>query len=145
MDVPINYLAVLVAAIINMALGMAWYGPLFGKYWMRVIGHTDEDRMRAMSGEGRKAMMRSTLIGFILALISNYVLAHFIVFAASYNGMTGAAAGAICGFWLWLGFMLLATSGSYLWEMKAAKLWAVYAGYYLVILLVNGALLGGWM
>jgi hypothetical protein len=33
--IPINYWAVLAAALFTIALGFLWYGPLFGKSWMR--------------------------------------------------------------------------------------------------------------
>jgi hypothetical protein len=140
--VPINWLAILVASIINMGLGTLWYGPLFGKPWMAMTGV----RMDAVpAGERNKAMWKSMVIAFVLALVSNYVLAHIIAFGDAYTGATGVAGGLAGGFWAWLGFMLIATSGVYLWESKPLKLWAIYAGYYLVLLLINGALIGWWM
>lgn len=33
-----NYLVVLAAAVASIALGMVWYGLLFGKVWMRLSG-----------------------------------------------------------------------------------------------------------
>ena len=33
----VNYLAVLVAAALEIGLGALWYGPLFGKPWMAAI------------------------------------------------------------------------------------------------------------
>ncbi len=41
-QVPINYLAVVVAAIANMVLGFLWYGSLFGKQWIKLSGFTAE-------------------------------------------------------------------------------------------------------
>ena len=38
MEIPINYLAVLAAAVSNMVLGFLWYGPLFGKTWSKLMG-----------------------------------------------------------------------------------------------------------
>ena len=39
-NVDVNYLAVLVAAIINMVIGSIWYSPSmgFGKSWMKYSG-----------------------------------------------------------------------------------------------------------
>jgi hypothetical protein len=34
----INWLGVLVATVIYMVLGALWYGPLFGKVWMKAMG-----------------------------------------------------------------------------------------------------------
>ena len=38
----INWLAVLVAALSTFILGGLWYGPLFGRTWMRASGMTEE-------------------------------------------------------------------------------------------------------
>ena len=42
----INWLAVLVAALIPFAIGFPWYGPLFGKQWMSSIGLSEEQTNR---------------------------------------------------------------------------------------------------
>ena len=38
----INYLAVIVAAIVGFSIGSLWYGPLFGKTWNREVGFREE-------------------------------------------------------------------------------------------------------
>ncbi len=40
--VPVNYVAVVVAALANMVIGYVWFGPLFGKMYMRLQGMTQE-------------------------------------------------------------------------------------------------------
>lgn len=37
--VPINYVAVVLAAVANMILGFVWFGPLFGKLWILTNGY----------------------------------------------------------------------------------------------------------
>ncbi|MGC9355126.1 MAG: DUF1761 domain-containing protein, partial [Mariniphaga sp.] len=39
----INYLAVIVAALSSFMVGWIWYGPLFGKSWMKLHGFTEEE------------------------------------------------------------------------------------------------------
>lgn len=39
----INYLAVLVAALVPMVMGALYYGPIFGKTWLDSLGYTEED------------------------------------------------------------------------------------------------------
>ena len=47
-SVDINYLAVFVAAIINMIIGSFWYSPLlFAKPWMRAL-NLDQKKMQDM-------------------------------------------------------------------------------------------------
>jgi len=38
METEINGWAVLVCGVVAMALGFVWYGPLFGKKWLELIG-----------------------------------------------------------------------------------------------------------
>lgn len=143
MILMINWAAVVVAAIINMVLGMLWYGPLFGKYWMSATG-VSRDAMQN-NPSAKSAMYRSMVIAFILALVQNFVFAHMIGFTSGLSGISGVQDGLWLGFFIWLGFVLPAHSGVTLWEGKPLKLWAVYSGYYLVLLLINGAVLGAWM
>jgi hypothetical protein len=138
--VPINYLAVVVAAIANMVIGFVWYGPLFGKTWMKLSGSTPEkiDSAKA-SGMGK-----TYLLAFVGSLIMSNVLAHALVFAAAYFEMSGISAGLMSGFWNWLGFIAPVTLGAVLWEGKSWALWLLMNGYYLVSLLVMGMILSVW-
>ena len=42
----INYLAILVSAILSMVVGSIWYGPLFGKKWAELIGADPNDKKK---------------------------------------------------------------------------------------------------
>lgn len=50
----------------------------------------------------------------------------------------------MAGFWNWLGFVAPVTLGAVLWEGKHWKLWFLNNGYYLVTLLLMGAVLALW-
>lgn len=41
---PVNWLAVLLGAVAFFAVGMVWYGALFGKVWQRESGMNDPRR-----------------------------------------------------------------------------------------------------
>ncbi|MEK7103137.1 MAG: DUF1761 domain-containing protein [Patescibacteria group bacterium] len=138
--VPINYVAVLVAGIISMVLGYLWYGPLFGKKWMALMGLSKEK----MAGKKSKDMTNQYGLMFVGSLIMAYAFAHSIIFASSYLQATGVSAGLMGGFWTWLGFIAPVTLGSVLWEGKSWKLWMLNNAYYLVLLLINGAMLSVW-
>lgn len=139
MPVPINYIAVLGAAIASFALGALWYGPVFGGHWKKLMGFTDES-LKAMPLTPMQAMAG----GAILTLAMSYVLAHALVFASTYMNVSGIPAGLQVGFWNWLGFIVPVTAGVFLWEGKPWTLWAFNAGYYLVALLLMGAILALW-
>jgi Protein of unknown function (DUF1761) len=138
--VPINYLAVLAAAIANMVIGSIWYGPLFGKIWMQLSGITPEK----IDASKAKGMGKSYSIAFVGSLVMSYVLAHALVFAGAYFKMSGMPAGLMSGFWNWLGFVAPVTLGAVLWEGKPWKLWVLMNGYYLVSLLIMGLILSVW-
>ena len=137
MITAVNWLAVLVASVINMALGMLWYGPLFGKQWIAMMGFTKQK----MDAAKKKGMAEQMVFAFISALVMNYVLAIFVGAVQA----TTAWSGALLGFWVWLGFVATVMLGSVLWEGRHMKLYAINVLHYLVLFMINGALLAVWM
>jgi hypothetical protein len=133
MDTGINYLAVLVATVAAFAVGWAWYGFLFQKQWMSLMG-ISADSMKSMPLTPTQAM----ILGFISTLVSVYVLAVFVSAAPS---LTGAS---ILVFWLWLGFVATTQLGSFLWEGRSIKLFLINASQSLVALFVAAIILVLW-
>ena len=130
MDVTINYVAVLVAAVASMGLGAIWYGPLFGKHWMALSGMKKED-----VDMSKGAMTKMYAAGFVIALVMAYVLAWWI-------GLSETRVSAfMTGFWLWLGFVATITYNSVLWGGRPKKLWLLDNGYYLLSLLMMSMIL----
>ncbi len=143
-QVVVNYFAIVVSAIINMALGFFWYGPLFGKQWVAMMGWSKKD-MEKGKEKMQKDGWKTYLLAFIGSLVMGFVLAHSLIFASSYLAISGLSAGIMAGFWSWLGFIAPVTLGSVLWEGKSWKLWLLMNGYYLVSLLMMGSILALWM
>jgi hypothetical protein len=139
--VPINYLAVLVSAVVMMVLGALWYGPIFGKQWARMMGFTPEKMAEAQ----KRSMAKSYILMALGALVMSFVLAHAVIFANAYLNMGGASAGLAVGFANWIGFIAPVSLGTVLWEGKSWKLWMINSGYYLVGLLIIGVILAVWM
>lgn len=135
--VDVNYLAVLVCGLLSMALGMTWYAPkVFGNTWMKEIGASTADIEKAKA----KGMGTSYALAFAGALLTAYVLSHFVDYATANTVGEGMQA----GFWAWLGFVVPVQLGSVLWDGKSGKYFAIVAGYYLVQLVVFGAVLATW-
>ncbi len=141
MGFPLNYWAIILVAVINMVIGFLWYGPVLGKVWMKEMGFTKE----SMDAQKAKGMTTSYVLMLVGALVMAYVLAVGVLFGVAYTKTGGAMGGLTAGFWYWLGFVAPVTMGSVLWEGKSWKLWALNAGYYLVVMLVGGAILGAWV
>ena len=130
---PINWLAVLVAAIIRMAVGFAWYSPpLLLKPWQALTGVTPET-MKAGLG---KAMV----VDVIASLVMSFALANIIVVANISDWLNGALA----GFWVWLGFQATLLLSLWGYENRSLKLIAINLGNNLIALLLMGALLAVW-
>ena len=138
--ITLNYLAVIGAAVASMIVGFVWYGPLFGKLWMKLSGITTAD----MESGKKKGMAKTYLLAFVGSLVMSYVLANFLVFASAYFNEVSVKGGLITGFWSWLGFVAPVTLGSVLWEGKSWKLWFLNNAYYLVTLSVMGLILAAW-
>ena len=139
-NVPINYVAVILAAVANMVMGFLWFGPIFGKQWIKMMGITPQQIEEAK----KKGMTQSYIIAFVGSFITAWVLAELAVFVESYLLIGAVAAGLKAGFLGWLGFTLLPLLNSVAWEGKSWNLWFLNASYYLVALMVMGAIVS-WM
>lgn len=139
-EVPINYWAVLVAAISSLVTGGIWYGPIFGKKWMSYMGWRPEEMERR-----KKSATVGYIVMFLGSLVMAFVLAHALVFASTYMKVSGASAGLMAGSWNWLGFVAPVTIGAVFWEGKPWGLFFLNAAYQLINLLVMGVILAVWM
>lgn len=135
----LNYWAILVCAVVAMVLGFVWYGPLFGKAWMRLTGCADMDE--AKRKEMQKKAMPMYLVQFVLVLVQIFVLATYSITFAPVISVINAL-------WIWLGFVMPTIAGSYMWSGDSRKnAWTkffIQAGFQLVSFLVFGAILGLW-
>ncbi len=134
-DIMINYWAVLGAAVASFVIGMLWYGPLFGKQWMKLAGITPAS-MKKMNMSPARAMT----LGFIVSLVTAYVLSHF-VDLLSVTTLGGAAQFA---FWAWLGLIAPINLGAWLWEGKPFNLFVLNTAYWLVSVIVMSGIVAVW-
>ncbi|HLD02949.1 MAG TPA: DUF1761 domain-containing protein [Candidatus Nanoarchaeia archaeon] len=136
-EVVINYWAVLVATIAAQVIGFLWYGPLFGKLWIKLSGFTDLDMAKARE----KGMAKSYILNFIASLVTAYVLAHFV----DYVGAASFGTALQLAFWLWLGFIVPVMLGIVIWEGKPARLYILNIVHYLISLVVMSVILALWI
>lgn len=137
MNVEVNYVAVLVAAIAAMALGFVWYSPMvLGKPWMKAKGYTPEQLK-----EEQKKMGPLYGLSFVLALITAYILTHIIAFSLNFYHYPELQTGLTSAFWVWLGFVMPVQTADEIFGSKNWKLLAINTAYQLVSLLVMGVVL----
>ncbi len=132
----INVMAVLVAAVVNVMIGMVWYSPAFlGNMWMDLSGMKPKNKTEEaqMKKDAMPAMVGSAVVSLIMA----YVLAHFVDFL---NVQT-ISQGAQLGFWVWLGFVGTVTLSDHLYTKNPIQLYFINTGYRLVSFLAMGAVL----
>jgi hypothetical protein len=136
MDIAVNYLAVLAAAVVAYAVGAVWHSPIgFGRYWMKLMGFTNND-MKDMPLTPPQAMA----IGFVVQLLQAFVLAHFVVLVNA----SDLSLAMQLGFWVWLGFLAPTLINGWLWEGKSPRLFVFNAAYALVSIEVMAVVLGLW-
>ena len=135
----VNYWAVFTGAILSMVLGFVWYGPLFGKKWMEIVGVNPDDQ------EARKKMQKSagSLYGvqFVLTLFQVTVLAYLVADSQGDGGVERAL-------WVWSAFIIPSLAGAVMWTNESSKMkWArflIQGGYQLVLFVIFGLLLQFW-
>lgn len=93
-----NYLAIILATLVQFAIGAVWYSALFGKLWGKIHGFDK------LSKETQDKMMKEMGpyygLQLLVTIITTVVLYIFIVFLPS-NWNVYALAG-----FFWLGFVL---------------------------------------
>lgn len=137
-SVAVNWVAVVVATVVAMALGFLWYSnTLFGKAWTKAMGWSAKD-MEKM----KKDMDMTKTYGMtaVAALVMAYVLAYFLGLLK----VTDAALGAQVGFWVWLGFVATTSLTNVVFEGKNWTSYWIGMGYQLVSLAAMGAIIASW-
>jgi hypothetical protein len=125
-DVPINYLAVFIAALVYFILGAIWYAPFaFGHRWYKhEQGKIEEHKISHQIG--------SYFCEFLLDLIIAFVLAFFIEFSQAEDYIDGF----IVALWIWVGFVATTHFSAVLWSRKSVKSFFIHATFILIGLLL---------
>jgi hypothetical protein len=129
----INFLAVIVAAFSAFIIGWLWYGPLFGKQWMKLNGFTKESIQT-----GGLSLPVIMIINYIATVLAALSIAIFI--GAESNLLFGIFAGFMIALF-WIGTSRL---NDVLYERKPWGLFLINLGYNLVIYMIMGAVIASW-
>jgi Protein of unknown function (DUF1761) len=131
-DVDLNWIAILVAALVPIVLGALWYSPvLFADPWLRAVGRTPEELGGAAVGYA---------LSVVSAVLSAYVLARIVKWAEVDDLWNGALVGLL----VWTGFVATVLAVTTFFGGRPRTLWLINAGYQLVALVLMGAILGAW-
>lgn len=160
MGIDINYLSLILAVVSNVVLGMLWYGPyMFGEQWMVLTGKSKEEIENA--GNMSKTYGIMVINAFLLAIVLSYLVkqelqAHYFNFPTKPTDMYVLRNDFVITFWgylyyglktgilTWVGLIATTSLTNALFSDKPLKLWAIDAGYWLVVILINCMIISLW-
>jgi len=128
--VGVNYLAIIVAAAVGMAVGAAWY-TLLAKSWMAAIGKT-ADELKPSPGP------------FIIAGISQLVMAAMLAGVIGHLGDVTIFNGVVSGIFVWVGFVATTLAVNHAFQGANRMLTVIDGGHWLAVLIIQGLVIGAF-
>lgn len=136
--IHINFIAVVVSAILAFVVGFLMHGPVLGKVWMRLanITPTGKEKFSDMYGQ--------MFWNFVVYLVTALGVAIVFSFAIGSGVFFGSMAwvGAVCGLLVWAAFLVPSSSIEVIWLGRSKKLWLFEAFSSLVVMVVMGLMIG---
>lgn len=123
---------ILAVAFGRFVLGWVWYSALFGDQWQQA--------MKESGKEGPKDPGQGLFFNFLAALATSFVICHLV----SELGITTMLAGALLGFFCWLGFVIPPQIDVLMFEKQHKDLFVINTVYHLIALVLMGAFYGIW-
>jgi hypothetical protein len=125
----INLLAVLVAGIVHMMIGLIWFMPkLFGNVWAELTGKEMKPASRWIAA----------------GIIGHQVMALVLAVIVKLANVTNVVGGIVVGVLVWIGFIVTLEIGELIWEKIPFKLFMIRVGNQLVGLSLAGSILAVW-
>lgn len=129
----VNFLAVIVSGVAAWVIGALWYSPLlFSKRWQKETGLSDDDV--------RQANMAVIFGGSLVLMIIMALGLAMHIQTGQADLMRGLKSGLLTGVF----FSATIIGINYLYQRKSITLWLIDAGYAVLFLGVEGAILGVW-
>lgn len=141
MELKINFVAVILAVIINFILGFIWYAALFSKAWTKEMGY--DPNMRP----DKRAMMKGMLLMIIGNFLFAWVLAFFLAgwqYIPGAEEMSSFTMGINSAISVWVGFFAPVHLSRVVWEKHSWKLFFINSGYHLVATIVVALIISLW-
>jgi hypothetical protein len=130
----INFLAVVIAAVVAWLVSAGWYMSL-GKIYQAAQGKTPEQCKVDMKKPG-------AFLPFIYAFIGNLVIASMLAGVLGHLGQVTLKNGVISGAFLWFGFILTTMVVNFCFSGRDKRLLLIDLGNWLIVMVVMGAVIG---
>ncbi len=129
----INWLAVGVAVVARVIIGMVWFSPIaFGPAFARASGRTP-----AETQAGLPLSIVSDVIG---AAAMAFAMVDVVALTAVRTWLTGLELGLFC----WLGFVVVTQFGLVMYELRSMRLFLISTAQWGLVLAAMGAIIGAW-
>lgn len=125
---------IFLTTLASMVLGGLWYGPFFGKLWARQLG------MRLDSIPKPQAI-QAMLATVGTSFVENFAFAWVLILVQATSALDGVSVGLLLG----IGIVAMQMTSTVFFERKSGKLWQINASYRVVMMAINGAILGAMM
>jgi hypothetical protein len=132
MQIPVNYLAVVIAALAGFGLGAIWYMTL-AKPWLRAIGKTEEE-----------VKARGSAVPFAVAIIALLLMSWMLAGLMGHLAQITVRGGVMTGFFVWVGFVITTMAVNHAFGGAKPMLTLIDGLYWLATLLIMGAVIGAF-
>ena len=122
----INWIAVVIGVVLSNALGFLWYGPLFGKPWMKALGKSASE-------------LQASPTSYVVTVVTSFITMIVLAVAINAFGSASVVDGAIVGVVLYAGLAGAPTYVGTTFEGRPVTVWYINALYNVVVFGVMGA------
>ncbi len=136
MEIQLNWLAILLAAVSTMVVGSIWYGPLFGKLWTKLA------RVKKGPSFGPREMVIMYGGAFLGSAITATVLAIAVFVAHQFFGGSYLLVSLNTAVLLWAGFTATRIHMHDSFEGRRKKLTLLSVSHELVTVAVMALIIG---
>ncbi len=133
-NIRLNWVAILVAAIAAFIFEALWFS-VFMNEWLAGIGRTRE----WLVGTGLNPAVQ-----YATAILCSIIAAAVLSICIQASGEQTARRGVLCAAVIWFGFIATNWAKAYIFEVRTFQIYAIYTGYYLIELMLIGAIVGAW-
>ena len=129
MEIPVNYRAVLIAAIAAYAFSWLWYAALSAVATRRAH---------------EKAKWTFEAVPYIIAAVAYLLMAWMLAGLMGHLANVTVRGGVTAAFFVWAGFVLTTTAVNQSFQNKRAAVTLVDVGNWLGVLAIMGAIIGAF-
>lgn len=137
----VNYLAILIAAIVGWLIGAGYYMSLANQ-WVAAQGRTMEEFKRQAEAAGTAGAFVPYLLAFVAELVMAWVLAGLLGHLGP--GQVTVWNGIVSALFVWIGFVGTTIAVNNMFSMRRPALSLIDGGHWLLVLLAMGAVIGAF-